>query len=98
VKQGLVEEKFRKLITDESAPSPTEIQQDFKSPERKSEADYVLIKPAGLQKINPSDSDIKAYYEQNKAKFPDSGKARNPLRAARPQPSSARNTVGTTTR
>jgi peptidyl-prolyl cis-trans isomerase D len=70
VKQGLVEEKFRKLITDGISASPTEIQQEFKSQNEKVKLDYVLIKPEDLEsKINPSDSDIKAYYEQNKAKF-----------------------------
>jgi len=70
VKQGLVEEKFRKLITDGISASPAEIQQEFKSQNEKVKLDYVLIKPEDLEsKINPSDSDIKAYYEQNKAKF-----------------------------
>ncbi len=70
VKQGLVEEKFRKLITDGISASPAEIQQEFKFQNEKVKLDYVLIKPEDLEsKINPSDSDIKAYYEQNKAKF-----------------------------
>src|SRR5882724_3910673 len=70
VKQGLVEEKIRKLITDGISASPAEIQQEFKSQNEKVKLDYVLIKPEDLEsKINPSDSDIKAYYEQNKAKF-----------------------------
>jgi len=70
VKQGLVEEKFRKLITDGISASPAEIQQEFKFQNEKVKLDYVLVKPEDLEsKINPSDSDIKAYYEQNKAKF-----------------------------
>src|SRR5246127_2575087 len=70
VKQGLVEEKFRKLITDGISASPAEIQQEFKFQNEKVKLDYVLIKPEDLEsKINPSDSDIKAYYQQNKAKF-----------------------------
>jgi peptidyl-prolyl cis-trans isomerase D len=70
VKQGLVEEKFRKLITDGISASPGEIQQEFKSQNEKVKLDYALIKPEDLEsKITPSDSDIKAYYDQNKAKF-----------------------------
>ena len=70
VKQGLVEEKFRKLITDGISASPAEIQEEFKSQNEKVKLDYVLIKPEDLEsKITPSDSEIKAYYEQNKAKF-----------------------------
>ena len=70
VKQGLVEEKFRKLITDGISASPAEIQEEFKFQNEKVKLDYVLIKPEDLEsKITPSESDIKAYYEQNKAKF-----------------------------
>jgi peptidyl-prolyl cis-trans isomerase D len=70
VKQGLVEEKLRKLITDGISASPVEIQEEFKSQNEKVKLDYALIKPEDLEgKITPSDSEIKAYYDQNKAKF-----------------------------
>ena len=70
VKQGLVEEKLRKLITDGISASPVEIQQEFKSQNEKVKLDYALIKPEDLEgKITPSDGEIKAYYDQNKAKF-----------------------------
>src|SRR6202035_3421596 len=70
VKQGLVEEKFRKLITDGISASPAEIQEEFKNQNEKVKLDYVLIKPEDLEsKITPAETDIKAYYEQNKAKF-----------------------------
>ncbi|HWO37539.1 MAG TPA: peptidyl-prolyl cis-trans isomerase [Candidatus Acidoferrum sp.] len=70
VKQGLVEEKFRKLITDGISASPAEIQEEFKRQNEKVKLDYVLIKPEDLEsKISPADSEIKAYYEQNKARF-----------------------------
>lgn len=70
IKQGLVEEKFRKLITDGISASPTEIQQEFKAQNEKVKLDYVLIKPEDLEsKITPAGSEINAYYDQNKAKF-----------------------------
>ncbi len=70
VRQGLIEEKFRKLITDGISVSPAEIQEEFKSQNEKVKLDYVLIKPEDLEsKISPDDADIKSYYEQNKAKF-----------------------------
>src|SRR5580698_5917102 len=70
VKQGLIEEKFRKLITDGISASPAEIQEEFKRQNDKVKLDYVLIKPEDLEaKIAPTDSEIKAHYEQNKAKF-----------------------------
>ncbi|HXH66309.1 MAG TPA: peptidyl-prolyl cis-trans isomerase, partial [Candidatus Limnocylindrales bacterium] len=69
-KQGLVEEKFRKLITDGISASPAEIQDEFKSQNEKVKLDYVLIKPEDLEsKITPTDAEIKSYYDQNKAKF-----------------------------
>jgi peptidyl-prolyl cis-trans isomerase D len=70
VKQGLVEEKFRKLITDGISASPAELQDEFKIQNEKVKLDYVLVKPEDLEsKITPTESDINAYYEQNKAKF-----------------------------
>jgi peptidyl-prolyl cis-trans isomerase D len=70
VRQGLIEEKFRKLITDGISASPAEILEEFKYQNEKVKLDYVVIKPEDLEsKITPSDSDIKAYYEQNKARF-----------------------------
>ena len=70
VKQGLVEEKFRKLITDGISASPAELQDEFKIQNEKVKLDYVLVKPEDLEsKITPTESEIKAYYDQNKAKF-----------------------------
>jgi peptidyl-prolyl cis-trans isomerase D len=70
VRQGLVEEKFRKLITDGVSVSPAEIQEQFKYQNEKVKLDYVLVKPDDLEaKINPTDAEIKAYYDANKGKF-----------------------------
>ena len=70
VKQGLIEEKFRKLVTDGISVSPADVQQEFKYQNEKVKLDYVLIKPDELEaKITPDESEIKAYYEANNAKF-----------------------------
>jgi len=70
VRQSLVEEKFRKLVTDGVSASPTEIQEQFKFQNDKVKLDYVLIKPEDLEaKITPDENEIKSYYEQNKSKF-----------------------------
>jgi len=70
VRQGLVEEKFRKLITDGVSVSPTEVLDQFKYQNEKVKLDYVLIKPDDLEaKITPDDNEIKSYYDQNKSKF-----------------------------
>ena len=70
VRQGLIEEKFRKLVTDGVSVSPAELQEQFKYQNDKVKVDYVLIKPEDLEaKITPDENEIKSYYEQNKVKF-----------------------------
>lgn len=70
VRQGLLEEKFRKLVTDGISVGPTEIQEEFRSKNEKVKLDYAMIKPEDLEaKIAPSDAEIKAAYEKNKSKY-----------------------------
>jgi peptidyl-prolyl cis-trans isomerase D len=70
VRQALVEEKFRKYITDGISVGPAELQQEFVNRNQKVKLDYALIKPEDLEgKINPSDSDISTAYEKNKAAY-----------------------------
>ncbi|MGA2301899.1 MAG: peptidyl-prolyl cis-trans isomerase [Candidatus Acidiferrum sp.] len=70
VRTGLVEEKFRKLITDGISVGLPEIQDEFRYENEKVKLDYVLIKPDDLlAKVNADDSEIKAYYDKNKANF-----------------------------
>ncbi len=70
VRAGLVEEKFRKLITDGISVGLPEIQDEFRYENEKVKLDYVLIKPDDLLgKVNADDSEVKAYYEKNKANF-----------------------------
>jgi peptidyl-prolyl cis-trans isomerase D len=70
VRSGLVEEKFRKLLTDGVSVSPAEIEQEFRFENEKVKLDYVLAKPDELAaKITPDDTEIKSYFDQNKAKF-----------------------------
>ena len=70
VRTGLVEEKFRKLITDGISVGLPEIQEEFRYQNDKVKLDYVLIKPDDLLgKVYADDSEIKAYYDKNKASF-----------------------------
>ena len=70
VRQGLLEEKFRKLVTDGVSVSPADLLEEFKYQNEKVKLDYVLIKPEDLEaKITPDEGAIKSYYEQNKSKF-----------------------------
>jgi peptidyl-prolyl cis-trans isomerase D len=70
IRQGLLEEKFRKLVTDGISVGPEELQEGFRYKNEKVKLDYALIKPEELEtKINPSEADIKAAYEKNKSKY-----------------------------
>ncbi len=70
IRQGLLEEKFRRRVTDGISVGPAELQDEFRYKNEKIKLDYVLIKPEDLAaKLNPSDTDIKAEYEKNKAHY-----------------------------
>lgn len=70
VRQGLLEEKFRRIVTDGISAGPAELSDEFRYRNEKVKLDYVLIKPDDLEaKITPSDAEIKAAYEKNKSKY-----------------------------
>src|SRR5689334_11022923 len=70
IRQGLLEEKFRKLVTDGISVGPTELQDGYRYKNEKVKLDYALIKPEDLEaKITPTDAEIKADYEKNKSKY-----------------------------
>src|SRR6516162_9938166 len=70
IRSGLVEEKFRRLITDGVSVSPEEIQNEFRFENEKIKIDYALLKPEELaSKINPTDEEIRKFYDQNKSKY-----------------------------
>jgi len=70
VGQGLLEEKFRELVTDGITVSPAEVQQEFRRRNDKIKINYVVIKPEDLQsKIEASDADLSAYFEKNKGRY-----------------------------
>ncbi len=70
IRQGLVEEKFRKLVTDGLSAGPTELQDEFRYKNEKIKLDYALIKPEELEsKITPEESEIAASYSKNRAKY-----------------------------
>jgi peptidyl-prolyl cis-trans isomerase D len=70
IRQGLLLEKFRKLVTDGISVGPNELQDEFRYKNEKIKLDYVLLKPEDLAaKINPDEAEIKAAYERNKAKY-----------------------------
>src|SRR5467141_1148404 len=70
IRQGLLEEKFRKLVTDGISVGPAELQDEFRYKNEKVKLDYALIKPEELEaKITPNEAEIKTSFEKNKSKY-----------------------------
>ena len=70
IRQGLLEEKFRKLVTDGISVGPAELQDEFRFKNEKVKLDYALIKPEDLEgKISPDEAEIRAAYEKYKSKY-----------------------------
>jgi peptidyl-prolyl cis-trans isomerase D len=70
LREGLLEEKFRKLVTDGISVGPAELQDEFRYKNEKVKLDYTLIKPEDLEsKISPDEAEIRAAYEKNKSKY-----------------------------
>ncbi len=70
IRQGLLEEKFRKLVTDGISVGPAELQDEFRYKNEKVKLDYALIKPEDLEaKISSDDAETRAAYEKNKSKY-----------------------------
>ncbi|HXM96808.1 MAG TPA: peptidyl-prolyl cis-trans isomerase [Candidatus Dormibacteraeota bacterium] len=70
VRQSLLEEKFRRLVTNGISVGPDELQDEFRYKNEKVKLDYVLIKPEDLAaKITPSEGEIKAAYEKNISRY-----------------------------
>jgi peptidyl-prolyl cis-trans isomerase D len=70
IRQGLLEEKFRKRVTDGISVGPNELQDEFRYKNEKIKLDYAVIKPDELAaKITSSDAEIKAAYEKNKSRY-----------------------------
>jgi peptidyl-prolyl cis-trans isomerase D len=70
IRQELLADKFRKLVTDGVSVGQAELQQEFIYRNQKVKLAYVMIKPEDLQaNITATDPEIKAAYEKNKAKY-----------------------------
>lgn len=70
IRQGLLQEKIRKLVTDGISVSPADLQEEFRYRNEKVKLDYALVKPEDLQaKITPSDAEIKAAYDKNRRAY-----------------------------
>ncbi len=70
IRQGLLQDKFRKLVTDGVSVGPSELQDEFKYKNEKVKLDYAFIKPEDLEaKITPDEAEINAAYEKNRSRY-----------------------------
>ncbi|MBZ5528520.1 MAG: peptidyl-prolyl cis-trans isomerase [Acidobacteriia bacterium] len=70
VRKALLQEKYRRMVTDGVTPSQTELLDEFRYRNEKIQLAYASINPAELEaKIVPDEAAIKADYEKNKARY-----------------------------
>lgn len=70
VRKDVLREKFQRLVTDGISVGPAELQEEFVYRNEKVKLDYAFVKPEDLQaKINPTDAEIKTFYDKNKARY-----------------------------
>ncbi len=70
VRQGLLEEKFRRLVTDGVGITPEELQEEFRRRNEKVKIEYVVIKPEELEpKIPVVDAELAPFFEKNKVRY-----------------------------
>jgi len=70
VRDQMLQQKFRQLVTDGLTVSPAEIEREFRWRNEKVKIDYVLVKPTDLApSIHPSDADLAAWFAKNSARY-----------------------------
>src|SRR5579863_1910519 len=63
-------ERFRELVTDGITVSPAEVEQEFRRRNEKVQIQYAAIKPEELAPtIHPSEAELSAYFEKNASKY-----------------------------
>jgi peptidyl-prolyl cis-trans isomerase D len=70
IRDDMLQQKFRQLITDGITVSPAEIALEFRWRNEKVAIDYALIKPSDLAPtIHPSGPDLSAWFAKNEAHY-----------------------------
>jgi peptidyl-prolyl cis-trans isomerase D len=70
LRESMIAEKFRHLITDGITVSPAEIEQEFRRRNEKIAIQYALVKPAEIAAtIQPTEDQLAAYFKQNIGKY-----------------------------
>ncbi|MGC2330706.1 MAG: peptidyl-prolyl cis-trans isomerase [Candidatus Acidiferrales bacterium] len=70
IRDDMLQQKFRELITDGIIVSPAEVAQEFRWRNEKVTIDYALIKSSDLAgTIHPSDADLSAWFAKNASRY-----------------------------
>jgi len=70
VRDDMLNEKFRNLVTDGITVTPAELQQQFRWRNEKVQIDYAVIKPADLAStIHPTDAELAAWFAKNSSRY-----------------------------
>lgn len=70
VRDDMLTEKFRNLVTDGITVTPAELQQQFRWRNEKVQIDYAVIKPADLAStIHPTDVELAAWFAKNSSRY-----------------------------
>jgi peptidyl-prolyl cis-trans isomerase D len=70
LRDSLSAQKLEAFITSRVSVSEEELLNDFKKKNTKFDLSYVVVNPTDLaQSINPSEDDLKAYFEKNKSSY-----------------------------
>jgi peptidyl-prolyl cis-trans isomerase D len=70
LRESMIAEKFRHLVTDGITVSPAEIDQEFRRRNEKIAIQYALVKPAEMAAtIQPTEDQLSAYFKQNIGKY-----------------------------
>ncbi|MDQ2854857.1 MAG: peptidyl-prolyl cis-trans isomerase [Acidobacteriota bacterium] len=70
IKDAIAQEKLKAFVTASVTLSPEEVQEDYKRKNTSFDLSYVTVSADKLaEKIQPSDQDLKGYYEQHKTDF-----------------------------
>ncbi|HXN20419.1 MAG TPA: peptidyl-prolyl cis-trans isomerase [Candidatus Binatus sp.] len=70
LRDDMLMEKFRRLVTSSISVSPAEIENEFRRRNEKVQIEYALVKPTELaSSIQPTDAELSAYYAKNASRY-----------------------------
>ena len=70
LRDDMLMEKFRRLVTASVSVSPSEIENEFRRRNEKVQIEYALVKPAELaSSIHPTDAELSTYFSKNAGRY-----------------------------